>query len=161
MDMQAVVKAAGVGVAVLIVLTLIALIPCVGCLSIPLTLVAYVGIGVLAVQWMTLPRTPGSGATNGAIAAGVAAFATGIISGIINGIRFSASGVDPFAQAVANLPPEQLAAMQEAGIDPAALAGFGFAGIFGIAAFCCVIWLVVAAALGAGGGYFWANRNPG
>lgn len=160
MDMQAVLKAGGVGAGVLIVLSLLGLIPCLGCLSIPLSVAAYIGIGVLAAYWMVLPRTVSSGATNGAVAAIVAALIDGVVSSLINTAQFAISGADPFTQALEGLPPEQLAAFQDAGIDPATFAGLGIAGVLGIAAVCCVIWLVVAAALGAAGGAFWGNSHP-
>jgi len=159
MDMQAVLKAGAVGVGILFVLTLLGLIPCVGCLTLPLTVITYVGVGVLAAYWMTQPRSGSSGAMNGALAAVVAAFIASVLSGIVNSIYFSISGVDPIGEAITNLPPDQLAALQEAGIDPAMLGGLGIAGILSIAAVCCVIWLVVAAALGAAGGAYWGNSH--
>lgn len=160
MDMQAILKAAGVGVGILFVLTLLGLVPCVACLTLPLTVVTYVGVGVLAAKWMIQPRSAGSGATHGALAAAVAAFAASVLNGIVNSVYFTVSGVDPFGEAIANLPPDQLAALQDAGIDPSMLGGFGLAGILGIAAVCCVIWLVIAAGLGAAGGAYWGNSHP-
>ena len=161
MDTQAVLKAGGVGAAVLSVLNLLGLIPCVGCITFFLSFIAYVGIGVLAAYWMILPRTGSSGATNGAIATGVAALVAGMVSLVINGIYFAATGSAQFAQAFADLPPEQLEAMSQAGIDPTMFTGLGIVGVLGIGTLCCGLWAVLAAALGAAGGGYWGNSHPG
>jgi hypothetical protein len=161
MDMQAVLKAGGVGAAVLIVLTLLGYIPCVGCITFILSLVAYVGIGVLAAYWMAPPRTAGSGAGAGAVATAIAALIAGIIGLIINGIYFAITGSSQFEQAFADLPPEQLQMMSEMGIDPTMFAGgAGIAGVLGIGVVCCGIWLFVAAGLGAAGGAYWGSSHP-
>ncbi|MEW5958946.1 MAG: hypothetical protein AB1801_14535 [Chloroflexota bacterium] len=161
MDMQAVLKAGGVGAAVLVVLTLLGYIPCVGCITFILTLVAYVGIGVLAAYWMAPPRTTSGGATNGAMAAVVAGLVSGLVNLVISGIYFAITGSSQMMQALADLPPEQLAALTEAGIDPSLLAGgAGIAGVLGLSAVCCGLGLVIAAALGAAGGAYWGNSHP-
>ncbi len=154
MDTQAVLKAGGIGAAILIVLNILGLIPCVGCITFILSLVAYVGIGVLAAYWMTPPRTAGSGAINGAIAATVAALAGGLVNLVIMGLYTAISGASQLSQ----IPPEQLEALVEMGIDPAILAGPVAA--VGVGAFCCVIFLVLGAGLGAAGGAFWGNGHP-
>lgn len=160
MDMQAILKAGGVGAAILIVFDLLGLIPCVGCLTFLLSFVAYVGIGVLAAYWMILPRTGGSGATNGAIATAAAALIAGVVGLVINGIYFAVTGSSELAQAFADLPAEQLQMMSEAGIDPTMFTGLGMAGVFGIGAVCCGLWAIIAAGLGAAGGAFWGNSHP-
>ena len=160
MDMQAILKAGGVGAAILIVFDLLGLIPCVGCITFVLSLVVYVGIGVLAAYWMIQPRTAGSGATNGAIATAAAALIAGVVGLVINGIYFAATGSSEIAQAFADLPPEQLQMMSEAGIDPTMFTGLGMAGVFGIGAVCCGLWAIIAAGLGAAGGAFWGNSHP-
>jgi hypothetical protein len=161
MDTQAVLKAGGAGAVVLVILTLLSFIPCVGCFTWILTLLAYVGIGVLAAYWMAPPRTGGSGAKNGAIAALVAGLIAGLVNMVIQGIYFAITGASQMTQALADLPPEQLQALQELGIDPNTLAGLGGIGaMVGIGAFCCLLGVLIAAALGALGGYFWANSHP-
>jgi hypothetical protein len=161
MDMQAVLKAGGVGAGILIVLSLLGLIPCVGCFTFILSLVAYVGIGVLAARWMAPPRTGSGGAMNGAAAAVLAGLISGVINLVISGIYFAVTGTSQMTQAFADIPPEQLAALAEAGIDPGILAGgAGIAGVLGLGAICCMIGLVIAAALGAAGGAFWGNSHP-
>lgn len=161
MDMQAVLKAGGLGSVILIVLTLLGYIPCVGCFTFILTLAAYVGIGVLAVYWSAPPRTGSGGAMSGAMAAVVAALVSGLISLVINGIYFAITGSSQMMQAFAELPPEQLAQLNELGIDPSLFAGgVGIAGVLGIGALCCTLGLVIAAALGAAGGAYWGSSHP-
>ncbi len=153
MDMQAVLKAGGVGAAILIVFNILGFIPCVGCITFILSMVAYVGIGVLAAYWMIQPRTAGSGATNGAVATAVAALVAGIVGLILNGIYFAVTGASQLSQ----IPSEQLQALTEAGIDPAIFVGP--AAVFGIGAVCCGLWAIIAAGLGAAGGAFWGNSH--
>ncbi len=161
MDMQAVLKAGGVGAAVLIVLTLVGYIPCVGCLTFILTFVAYVGIGVLGAYWMAPPRTGNAGAINGAGAAVVAGAIAGLINMLVSGVYFAITGTSQMTQALADIPPEQLAALSEAGIDPAILAGgAGIAGVLGLTALCCGLGIVIAALLGAAGGAYWGSSHP-
>jgi hypothetical protein len=152
--MQAVLKAGGIGAVILIVLNLLGLIPCVGCITLLLSLVVYVGIGVLAAQWMAPPRTTGSGAGAGAAAAVVAALIAGIVNLVVTGIYYSVTGVSQLSQ----IPPEQIEALYELGIDPALLVGP--AAIIGVGAVCCTIFLFIAAGLGAAGGAFWGSSHP-
>ncbi|MBN1218073.1 MAG: hypothetical protein JXM69_04020 [Anaerolineae bacterium] len=161
MDMQAVLKAGGIGAVVLIVLTLLGYIPCVGCITFILSLVVYVGIGVLAAYWMAPPRTAGKGAGAGAVATALAALIAGFVGLVINGIYFMVTGSSQFAQTLADLPPEQLAALSDLGVDPTMLAGgMGIAGVLGIGAICCGLWLFIAAGLGAVGGAIWGSGHP-
>ena len=48
-------KAGLIGAAIVLVLNLIGIVPVIGCIGLPLELVAYVVIGALAALWMT-PR---------------------------------------------------------------------------------------------------------
>lgn len=162
MDTQAILKAGGIGAAILIVFTIIDLvpIPCLGCFTFLLSLATYVGVGVLAANWMSPPRTSGSGAKNGAVAALAAAIIAGFVGLIINGIYFAITGSSQLTQAFADLPPEQLDAMAQAGIDPTMFTGLGIAGVFGLGAVCCGVWALIAAGLGAAGGAFWGNSHP-
>jgi len=154
MDMQAVLKAGGIGAAVVIVLNLFGLIPCVGCITFILVLLAYIGVGVLAALWMTPPRTAGSGATNGAVAAVIAALIAGLINIVVMAIYAAVTGASQLAQ----LPPEQLQLLTEAGIDPTMLVG-PIASV-GVGSVCCTIFLFISAALGAIGGAIWGNSHP-
>jgi hypothetical protein len=157
MDTQAVLKAGGVGAGVLVLLTLMSLIPCVGCFTWILTLLAYVGIGVLAAYWMTPPRDSGSGAKNGAIAAAAAGLIAGLVNIVIQGAYFAITGASQMAQVMADLPPEQLEALREAGIDANTL---GIGAVVAATGGCCLLGVLLAAALGAAGGYYWGNSHP-
>jgi hypothetical protein len=157
MDTQAVLKAGGVGAGVLILLSILGVIPCVGCITLILGLAAYVGVGILAARWMTPPRDGASGAKNGAAAALIAGLASGLVNMVIGGAQFAISGTTSMTEAINNLPPEQAAALAEAGISPAAL---GIGTILGVGAGCCLLGMVIAAALGAAGGYYWGNTHP-
>jgi len=154
MDMQAVLKAGGLGAVVVIVLNLFGLIPCVGCITFILVLLAYVGIGVLAALWMKPPRTAGSGATNGAMAAVATALIAGLINILVMAIYAGITGASQLSQ----LPPEQLQLLMDAGIDPAVLVGPLAAA--GVGFFCCTAYLFIGAALGAIGGAIWGNTHP-
>jgi hypothetical protein len=126
-----------------------------------LTLIAYVGIGILAAYWMAPPRTGSGGAVNGAVAAAVAALVAGLVGMVINGIYFAITGSAQLAQGLSDLPPDQLAALSEMGIDPSILAGgAGIAGVLGIGAACCTVMLLIAAVLGAAGGGYWGSSHP-
>ncbi len=157
MDMQAILKAGGVGAGVLIFLSLLGLIPCVGCITLILSLLAYVGVGVLAALWMTPPRDGAGGAKNGAVAALLAGVVAGLVNMVIAGIQFTISGSSQFTEAINNLPPDQASALAELGISPAAL---GIGAVLGLSAGCCLVGMLIAAGLGAAGGYFWGNSHP-
>ena len=73
-------KAGLIGGAVLIVLNLLGLIPCVGLITCILGVLAYAGIGALAAYWMPPVRVAGQAAGQGALAALVA----GLIGGVVN-----------------------------------------------------------------------------
>ena len=160
MDMQAVIKAGAVGAGILILFNFLALIPCVGCITFLLASGVYVGTGVLAVHWMEAPPDLNSGAINGAIAALAAALIAGVVNVFISTAYFGLTGTDQMAQVLADLPPEQLEAMAQMGLDPALFAGgAGLAGVVGISTACCCLWALVAGTFGAGGGGFWASRK--
>lgn len=157
MDTRAIVKAGGVGAGVLLVLNLLGLIPCVGCITLILTLLVYVGVGVLAALWMKPPRDGASGAKHGAVAALAAGLISGLVNMVLAGIQFSISGTSQMTEVINNLPPDQAAALAQAGISPAAL---GVGAVLGLSAGCCLLGILIAAGLGALGGYFWGNSHP-
>ena len=160
MDMQAILKAGAVGAGILIIFNFLALIPCIGCFTFLLAFAVYVGTGVLAVHWMEAPPDLNSGAINGAIAAVAAALAAGVVNVFISAAYFGITGSGQMSQILADIPPEQLEAIAQMGIDPAIFAGgAGIAGVAGISAACCCLWAIVAGTFGAGGGGFWASRK--
>jgi hypothetical protein len=73
-------KAGLIGAAVAVVLSLLGLVPCLGCITSVLALVLYVGVGVLTATWMKPPRDAGKGAGGGAIAGLVTIHLVGLIS---------------------------------------------------------------------------------
>jgi hypothetical protein len=156
---QAGLKAGAVGAGVIIVLNLIGLIPCAGCIAGILGLLAYVGAGALAAYWLPPLRTAGDGAGAGAIAGVVAGIVGGIVNMIIAALRFAISGGPAAAmRQMGQLPPEVMRQFYNAGLDPKIFASIG--GVIGISAVCCVFGFILAAVLGAIGGIIFAAVKP-
>jgi hypothetical protein len=156
-------KAGAIGAAVSVVLTLLGLIPIIGCCTAILTLLLWIGVGVLAGYFgkSNPMQTGGEAAKAGAVAGAITALGGGLVSTIIAIIRVA---MGQTAQALSQVPPEQLRQLREAGVDPALLGMFSSAGgIIGIASCCCLVGILLAAALGAGGGALspsFFKRNP-
>jgi len=72
--MAAWLKGGLVGIVILIVLNLVGLIPFLGCITAPLSLAAYVVVGLLAASYMPPKRETGTAAGQGALAAIVAGY---------------------------------------------------------------------------------------
>jgi hypothetical protein len=155
-------KAGLVGGAVVAVLNLLGIIPCVGIFTCALGLLAYVAVGGLAAYWMPSRREAGSAAGQGALAAVVAAAIGGIVNIIVGLIQLAIVGTE---QVLAAIPPEMLQQMQEAGVDPelfeqvmAMSAGPG--GVLLSSSVCCLLGILIAAGLGAIGGAIYAGMRP-
>jgi hypothetical protein len=144
-------KAGLIGAAVLVVLDLLSLIPCVGFITCILMLVVYLGIGVLAAYWIPPVRMAGQAAGQGALAAALAALVGGVVNTIISTIQLA---VTDRSAILSQLPAESIEQLRQAGIDPTALVGPG-AGA-GIGSLCCITGLIFAAILGAIGGAIFA-----
>jgi hypothetical protein len=142
-------KAGAIGAAVAVVLTLLGLIPVVGCCFSILILVLWIGVGVLAGYFGKSDpmQTAGEAAKAGAVAGAITALGGGLVSTIIAIIRVA---MGQTAQALSQIPPEQLRQLRQAGVDPALFSSAG--GVIGIASCCCLVGILLAAALGAGGG---------
>ena len=154
-------KAGAVGAAVIVILNLIGLIPCAGCVVCILGLLVYVGAGALAAYWLPPVRTAGDSAGAGAIAGVVAGIVGGIVNMIISALRFTISGGPEAAmRQMGQLPPEVMRELQQTGIDPSIFAGTSIAGVIGISAMCCVLGFILAAVLGAIGGVIFAAAKP-
>lgn len=154
------VKAGLIGAGAAIVLSLLSLIPCVGCISTILGLVLYIGVGVLAAYWMEPPRKAGPAAKQGAIAGLITALVGGFTNIIVSTIRFSvAGGQAAVMRQLRQLPPEALRQLEELGIQPGAFASLG--SVIGLQAVCCTLGLLLAAALGAAGGAIMASIQSG
>ncbi len=114
------------------------------CLCVPLILLAYPAIGVLAALWLPAPRTAGAGAKEGALAGVVA----GAINGLISVIITVATGPGMYQQAFQQLPPESLQALEEMGLMQL------FSSTAGLAAMgCCggllgILWAALWGAIG-------------
>jgi hypothetical protein len=151
---QAGLKAGLIGGAIVALLQLVGLIPfgCLGCFIWIPSWATYVGVGALAAYWLPIPRSVGDGAGTGAIAGIVTGIIGGIFSMIVSGINFAITGGS--AAILSQIPQESLDALRDAGLDPATFTGFG--AVLGISAFCCVVSMVIAVALGAIGGAIFA-----
>jgi hypothetical protein len=150
------IKAGLAGGLALIVLNLIGLLPIVGCIALILEIVAYAAVGVLAAHWMNQPREPGRAAGLGALAAVVAALIGGLARTVIMTIQLT---LTDSSAVLAQLPPESLELLREAGIDPSAFTSpeVGIAA----GAVCCGVALLAGAVLGALGGLIYASVRPG
>ena len=151
------VKAGLIGGAVLVVLDLLGLVPVLGCVSLPLQLLAYVAVGALAGFWLAPRREGGRAAGQGAIAGLIAAAIGGIVSVALAPVTLALSG-GPQA-ILSQLPAESLEALRSAGIDPNAVINSGTTA--GLTAICCVpVGLLLGAGLGALGGAILAGVKP-
>lgn len=148
-------KAGLIGGAVLVVLSLMKLIPCVGLVACALELVAYAGIGALAAYWMPPVRAVGDAAGQGALAALVAGFIGGLVNWVLLTVQTAA--MDP-AAILSQIPPETLEQMRELGMDPAMFAGAQSGILMG--GVCCLGGVIFAAILGAIGGAIFAGLKP-
>lgn len=145
--MQPWLKAGLVGGAVVAVLNLLSLIPCVGVLTCVLGFVVYLGTGVLAAYWMLPPRAAGPAAGQGAMAAALAGLIGGIVSTIVTVVQMAMTDT---ATIMSQIPAESLEQLEAAGIDPATFTNPAWG--FGVGAMCCVGGIIIAAILGAIGG---------
>ncbi|MFC2029893.1 hypothetical protein ACFLWA_04090 [Chloroflexota bacterium] len=148
-------KAGLVGAAVLVVLNLLGLIPCVGLACCILGVFAYAGIGVLAAYWMPPVREASTAAFQGAGAALVAALIGGIVNIVVMTVQMAAVGSGQF---LSQIPPEMLDQMYAAGFDPGFFAGPAGGAISG--SICCAGGLFLAAIMGAIGGAIYAGIKP-
>ena len=154
-------KAGGIGAIIAVILNLVGIIPLIGCCTFILTLVLWVGVGVLAGYFgskSNLMQTGGDAAKAGAVAGAVTSLVGGVAQTIIFAIQAAVSGS---VQALSQIPPEQLRQLREAGVDPAMFSSV--AGVIGVGSCCCIIGTLIAAALGAGGGALspsFFKRNP-
>jgi hypothetical protein len=144
-------KAGLIGAAVVTVLNLLGLIPCVGVVTCMLGLLVYVGVGALAAYWLPPVRLAGPAAGQGALAAVLAALIGGIVNVIIITVQMA---ITDTASILSQIPAETMQQLEQAGIDPSMLVGPG-AGVM-IGSVCCLGGLIFAAILGAIGGAIFA-----
>jgi len=151
LDNNALVKSAGIGAGVILVLTLLQQIPLVGIACCCLALIGLGGVGALYGYFAKqngAAADAGSFALGGAIAATVAGLVRGIIGAIVTAIFGTAVLADTFAQ------------LQSQGVDvPPELIGTGVGGgamAVGVISGICLS-IVIGAALGAIGGAIYAS----
>ncbi len=113
------------------------------CLCIPI-LLAYPGTGALAAYWLTPPRTAGDGAKEGALAGVI----VGAIDGVVSVILSLITGASAYQQALNQLPPETMEALEEMGLSSLYTTG-GIAALSCVGGICGLLWAV---AMGAAGG---------
>ena len=148
-------KAGLIGMAIVVILNLLGLVPVLGCITLPLTLIAYIVIGVLAAKWMALPRTAGGGAGQGAIAALIASIGAGIVNLVVVLIQTSGGGMQRY---LSQIPPEIMRQIQQTDIPMDLLFGTFSAAIGGTC--CCITGMIFAAVIGAVSGAIYASMKP-
>jgi hypothetical protein len=142
-------KAGAIGLAILLVITLmnqLEILPTTGALMYVvcgINLLIYTGIGVLAGFFLAPPRTPGKGAGAGAIAGLISGGISSLVGAIIMSVRWS-QGLG-----IAGVDPQQMQQLTEAGMDPR---------IFAIPGVIC--GLALGAGLAAIGGAIIAAIKP-
>jgi hypothetical protein len=153
-------KAGLIGIAIVVVLGLIGLIPVLGCITGPLTYVTYAVVGVLAASFMVPPREAGSAAGQGALAALVASFGGGIFNLIVSVIRMAMGGAAQGMQFLSQLPPELRHQLRDLGGEDLLFGAGSIGGAVLCGSACCLVGIVIAAALGAIGGAIYAAVRP-
>jgi hypothetical protein len=131
-------KAGLIGAVVMVVVTLVnqfvlSLSGALAFVSCGVSLVLYLGIGVLAGWFLAPERTTRTGATAGAIAGLVSAAIGGVVGSVIMVTRVVSTGQIP------NMDPQQMQQLAESGMDPTLLISIG-----------AVCGLVLGLAFGAG-----------
>lgn len=145
-------KSGLIGALALIIINLVGIIPYAGCCTLPLTLIAFFVIGLLAAYWMAPPREAGPAAGQGALAALIAGIVSGILVLLIALVQSSLTDMSFYLQ---QIPPEVRAQMLDVtGIPPRLLFGVGGGALFG--SLCCSVEILLAVALGAFGGAIFA-----
>lgn len=150
-------KAGLIGAGALLLINVIGLVPVLGCLSLPLELIAYVAIGALAVSWLPPRRETGRSAGQGALAGLIASAASGLLHVVLTPLSLSLSGGSDAI--ISQLPAEALDLFQQAGVDPSTIFSGGAMAVLSLV--CCFpLVLLVGAALGALGGLIFAAAKP-
>jgi hypothetical protein len=159
--MSAWLKAGLIGAAIVIGLNLIGLVPVLACITAPLSLVAYIVVGVLAASYMPPRREAGSAAGQGALAALIAGIGGGVVSLIAGLVRAGTGGMFQYTQYLQSLPPDVAQQFRDLGVSPDVLAGAGGLGVAAVCgSVCCLGGIVFAALLGAMGAAIYASVKP-
>ncbi len=154
--MSASLKAGLIGAAVAVLVSLLGVIPCLGCVASLLSLVLYVVVGILAAAWVKPRRDPGKAAGAGAVAGVITALGGGITSVLVTVIRYGfGRGHIGMMRQLRQLPPEVLEMWRDLGLDPTTMASPPWA--IGSSAVCCGLGVLLGAALGAAAGAITAS----
>ncbi len=145
-------KAGLIGAAVVVVLQILGIVPCVGCFTWILVFVAYGCVGALAAYWISPRRLPGPAAGQGALAGAIA----GAIGGGV-GLLF-ALGITTVFVPLGILGE----AVEGTGVDPSAVweTLASVAGTITCGTGCYAVGVGIAAGLGALGGLIFAALQP-
>jgi hypothetical protein len=153
-------KAGLIGSGIMLLLNVLGVIPLpfMGCFTLLLEIIAFIGVGALAARWLPPPRTTGQAAGHGALAGLIMGVIGALITTLLAPLAYSLSGGSNAV--LSALPPETLNQLEMAGVDPALL--FGGGTMAGVTAICCFpAGALIGAALGALGGLIYASVNPG
>jgi hypothetical protein len=150
-------KAGLIGAAIVVVLNLVGILPVIGCIGLPLELIAYIAIGALAALWMAPRREAGRAAGQGALAGLIAGAVSGVVRTILTPLSMQMAGGT--AALLRQIPPESLQALEQSGIDPNLV--FGGGTLAALTLLCCLpLGLLLGAGLGALGGLIFAAAKP-
>jgi len=153
MTMQNGLKAGLIGALIAAVLTLLGQIPVVGCCFSLLVLVVWFGAGMLAGYFgnQTNPaQTTSDAAQSGAVAGALTALGGGIVSTLVGIVQVA---LNRSVQAFSQVPPETWRQLRQMGIEQRMFMGAGgIVGVTGVMSCCCILGIVFAVLLGAGGG---------
>ena len=160
MSGQAGLKAGLIGGAIVLLFTALSQVPvpffCCGCTA--LTLLAYIGIGVLAGVFLNPPRDAGKGAGAGAIAGVISGLVAGIVLIVGLGIQMAFMGTGDILSTV---DPQTLKQLEEIGLSAEAFAALsGVTGVGIVGGMCCLADLAIGAGLGAAGGAIFGAAKP-
>jgi hypothetical protein len=145
-------KAGLIGAAVVVVLQILGIIPCVGCFTWILAFVAYGCIGALAAYWMPPKRLAGPAAGQGALAGAIAgAIGGGVGLLLILGLTTVFVPLGILGDALGGTA-----------VDPAAIweTGASVVGSITCGTGCYALGVGIAAGLGALGGLIFAAMQP-
>lgn len=150
-------KAGLIGGAALVAINVIGLLPVIGCIALPVALIAYPAIGALAAYWLPPRRESGPAAGQGALAGVISGLIAGLSQVVLTPVGIALSGGTDAL--IAQVPAELLPQLDQVGIDPAQLF---HSGVFsGVSLVCCLpAGLIFGALLGALGGIIVAAVKP-
>ncbi len=150
-------KAGLIGAGILVAISVVGALPCIGCCAVPVEWVALGCIGALAVYWLSPVSSLASAAGYGALAALIAAAIGGIVGAVIDTVSGAVLGPAEFAW-LERVPPEVWRQWRAWGFDPRMFAQprVGTLATLIGSMTCCGFTLAIGAGLGALGGVIFA-----